>query len=577
MIKTGIDKLDYYTSGVASGEIDVCKWVRLSVDRHYSDLDRWGVKKKQGNPYYFEARAAAHYVGFFEEKLRHYDGVFAGQPFTFEPWQWFAFGSPFGWLRYQRINDKPVRRFRELDVFVPKKQGKSIWIAGTMLYMLEYDDYPGAQVYSLALNRSHAETLGYRDAEILVNSSPELKAKYRVNKGAATRGIYFDGMNSHVKPLVSKEEIADGPKIHVAANDEVKDWENFDLYNTLINGTASDPMAMVINISTAGDNKTSLGYERQAYVEQILDGRIEDDQTFGIVYGIDEGDEKEWDTERVWKKANPNYGITVSKEYYDNRVKAGRNNQHNKAIFLTKHLNMWVDSVSGWLNMDAWDKCGADIKIEDHESWQCIVSIDLASKIDLTVRLKLFFQDDRCVIFPSFYMPEEVLQDDKKYNEAMRSQLRRWADMGHITLTSGSTVDYDVIKEDVKQDFRDYDVVEMPYDPWNSTQFINSLDKDGIDIDLMTEYTQAGYKAWTEPMKETERMILEGRLIHDNNPVMRWCMGNVVIRLDNNDNIRPEKELPQNKIDGAIALFQAVAVGIIRMQEDTTPGDLMVV
>lgn len=588
---TGLDKLYSYCEGVKSGEIEVCKWVRLAVERHYKDLERFGINhydpdkgkfdKKKGSEYYFDPGACQYYVDFFEENLQHYDGVFAGKPFIFEPWQWFSFASPFGWLKYERIEDKAVRRFSELDVFVPKKQGKSIWIGGTMLFMLEYDNYPGAQVYALALNQSHAKTLGYRDAEILAKKAFK---KFNVKGGAATSGIYFEDMNAHIKPMVSDAIRADGPKIHMAANDEVKDWENFALYNTLVNGTASDPMALIVNISTAGDNKISLGYERQSYLEQVLDGRIEDETTFGVIYTIDTDkedgeekskDEKEWDTERVLRKANPNYGITVGSDYYQKRIKSAQNSQANKSDFLTKHLNVWVDSLSGWLNMDAWDACGdKELSMDDVAHYSCVVSVDLASKIDLTVVEINFFGDDQCYTFPFFYLPDAVLQDDKKYNEAMRSQLRRWADNGHIELTQGVTVDYDVIKDKVLWAFREFDVIDMPYDPWNATQFANDLQKEGIDVDLMTEYSQMGYSAWTEPMKTTEQLILEGRLKHTGSPVMRWNMGNVVVRIDNNDNIRPLKELPQNKIDGAVALFMGVARGYIAMEEDNTGGEV---
>lgn len=229
--------------------------------------------------------------------------------------------------------------------------------------------------------------------------------------------------------------------------------------------------------------------------------------------------------------------------------------------------------------MDAWDACGdKNLNIEDVKDYPCVVSIDLASKIDLTVVELNFFGDNQCWVFPYFFLPENVLHDEKKYNEAMRSQIRRWADMGYITLTEGVSVDQDAIMKVVLQAFKDYDVIDMPYDPWNSTKIINDLQKEGIDVDKMTEYPQMGYAAWTEPMKETEVMILNKRLHHTSNPVMRWCMGNVVVRVDNNDNIRPLKELPQNKIDGAVALFMSVARGAIAMEESqATDGDLFVV
>lgn len=596
IVDTGIEKLDAYCRAVYSGEIEVCKYVKLAVKRHYRDLKKYGVnhydtesgkfEKDQKEDFYFDPAAAQYYVNFFEENLCHYDSVHAGKPFIFEPWQWFAFASPFGWLKKDRINDVAIRRFSELDIFVPKKQGKSIWIAGTMLFMLEFDGVPGAQNYGFALSQSHVKTLGFNDATILVKESPTLNKRYNRKKGAAYDGIYFDENNSFIKPYVSDAKKADGPKIHFAANDEVKDWEDFDLYNTIVNGTAADPTAIIANITTAGDNKISVGYERQNHIENILEEKVVDEYTFGVIYGIDtdkkEGEEKskdelEWDTERVWKKANPNYGISVQKDYYEKRVASAKSSQANKNDFLIKHLNCWVDALSGWLNMDAWDACGdAGLKIEDVKEYDCIVSIDLASKIDLAVVEKSFFKNGECWTFPTFYLPEGILTDDSKYNDAMVSQIKRWASDGYITLTPGPTIDYDIIEQEVLQAFRDYNVINMPYDPWNATQFVNGLHKKGIDEELTVEYGQQGYAQWTEPMKEAERMILNGLVHHDKNPVMRWNMGNVVTRVDNNDNIRPLKQLPQNKIDGAIAFFMSIALGMIREEESQGEWDEVV-
>lgn len=596
--KTGIEPLDNYCESVQTGEKLAGEYVKLAVQRHYDDLEKYGInhydteadafeKEPEPDPkYYFDPAAVRYYVSFFEDHLKHYDGVFAGNPFEFEPWQWFALASPFGWLKYERISDMPIRRFDEMDVIIPKKQGKSIWIAGTMLYMLEYDHYPGAQIYSLAINRSHAETLGYRDAEIMVQNSD---LEYNVKMGAAYRGIYFEPNNAHVKPLVSKEQIADGPKIHMAANDEVKDWDNFQLYETLVNGTASDPTAMIINITTAGSNQLSLGYERQEYIESVLDGMIEDEQTFGVVFTISKDDEKEFkealaerkeyeEIEHIVKKANPNYGVTVGSDYYRKRYTTAQTNQHNRNSFLRKHLNVWTESLDGWLDMGAWDKCkDPDLNIGDVMDLECTVPIDLSSKIDLTGVGKVFTDGKEAWVFVDFYLPQRVLTDEDRYTDAMRGQIKAWSDQGWIHIIPGETIDQDYIQEDVEDCFRRYDVRDMPFDPWNANQFINNLQKAGIDVDKMTEYSQSGYKPWTEAMKTTEKMILEGNLHHNGNPVLRWNMSNVAVREDHNDNIRPIKENPQNKIDGAVIVFMGISRAIVANEEEETGGEVFVI
>lgn len=580
MIKTGIDPLDSYCEGVYNGDIDVCKWGKLAVERHYRDLERWGVGREQAlerdAPFYFEPEACMHYVNFFEKELKHFDGVFAGKPIEFEPWQYFVWGSPFGWLETERVMDMPIRRFDEIIVLVPKKQGKSLVIAGTVLYLIDYDNYPGAQVYMLANNREQVKGLGYRDAEKMVEGSQNLSDRFRINKSAGDRGIYCDPMNSFVRPQTSKPETSDGLKVHGVANDEIKDWTDFEIYDTMRDGTSTDPNSLVINITTAGENTESLGYERQRYLEKILQQNVEDNRTFGIIYGIDEEDKENWDSLEVAKKANPNFGVSVPKSYYEDRIKKAKQSKRSKAVYLTKQLNDWGHSTSGWLNLERWDKCAdRSLTMDDVNHLPCIVTVDLSSKIDLTEVKYTFFEgyeqeNVKFWTFCNFYIPEARLKkaDDQK-SDAYREQLQEWEDQGWITLAGDETVDYSLIKDNIKEFWKQHDAVKLGFDPWNAQQTINDLQNDGLPVDDMVEYTQAGYKNWSEPMKQTEAMIFEGRITHNGNPVQRWCMGNVGVKEKHgdNENIRPVKITDGEKIDGAITLIMATGVHMYAVEE----------
>ncbi|MNX56583.1 Phage Terminase [compost metagenome] len=61
-------------------------------------------------------------------------------------------------------------------------------------------------------------------------------------------------------------------------------------------------------------------------------------------------------------------------------------------------------------------------------------------------------------------------------------------------------------------------------------------------------------------MKELEAAIRSGRFHHDGNPIMTWCVGNVIGKNlpGNDDVVRPIKQGNDNKIDGAVALIMAV-------------------
>lgn len=569
-LKTGIEPFDNYCEGVASGDICVNKWVRLAVERHYMDLER---QSDDDFKYYFDCGACLHYINFFKRELEHYDGIFDGDPIIFRPWQYFVWGSPFGWLEKHPKYDMPVRRFEESIVIVPKKQGKSIIIAGTVLYLIDEDDYSGAQVYMLATSQKHAEKLGYRDAETMVERSDRLKKRFRVNHSAGDRGIYCDERNSFVRPQTSKPETNDGLKVHGVANDEIKDWVDFDIYDTMADGTSTDPNSLILNISTAGENTDSLGYDRQRYLEKILEGDFVDEKTFGVIYGIDEGDKENWDSLEVAKKANPNYGISVPESYYEGRIKKAKQSKRSKAVYLTKQLNEWGHSTSGWLDLQRWDDCGSDLTIDDLNHLPCIITVDLSSKIDLTEVKLTFFkgydqQTTEFFVISNFYLPEMRLQktDDQK-SDAYRNQLNEWQDKGWITIAGEETVDYSKIKKDITGWVQTLDIIKLAFDPWNAQQTMNDLQEEGMPVDKQLEYSQSGYKNWSEPMKQTEAMILEKRIHHDRNPVQRWCMGNVGIKEDVNGNIRPVKVVESEKIDGAVTLIMATGTHMYAVDE----------
>lgn len=573
--ETGIQPLDDYCKGVDSGAIDVCKWVELAVQRHHSDLRR---QDDEDFPYAFEPKACLHYVDFFREHLEHFDGVFAGRPIKFEPWQYFVWGSPFGWLKKERIQGMPIRRFSEVIILIPKKQGKSIIAAGTVLYLIDWDQYPGAQVYMLATSREHVKQLAYRDAERLVENNPALKDRYRINKSAGDRGIYYDQMGSFIKPQTSKPETSDGMKVHGVVNDEIKDWMEFQIYDTMADGTSTDPNSMIFNITTAGDKVESLGYERQRYLEKILEGEVEDDTTFGVIYGIDPEDKDNWDSLDVARKANPNFGVSVPEEYYENRIKKAKQSKRSKAAYMTKQLNDWGHSSDGWLDMARWDSCGREMSVQDVEQMPCIMTIDMASKIDLTVvHLTFFdsydFENVTFRTFADFFVPEKRLRKgDDQHTDAYSDQLLEWTD-GWVDVSGEEVIDYSDIKARIKQYYRDLNVVKISFDPHNFEQMrqdlirdLNFSDKQADQVFL--QINQNAYKSMDNPIKEVEALVLQERILHNFNPVLRWCVSNTRIEETTYGYLKWSKPVQGEKIDASVTLIMAIATYIYAVEDD---------
>lgn len=562
-----------------SGEIDVCKWVRLAVERHYQDMERSKVPQF---PYYFEPAAASHYVSFFEDYLKHYEGAVSGEPIIFEPWQWFSYGSIFGWLkkkefRGDRLEDIPIRRFRVANIFVPKKNGKSIISGGTALYMMDFDEWPGAQCYILAKNQSHAKELGYRAAVNMIENSEILKERYKVKEGAAFMGVYFkDNNNAFYKPITSKPESEDGRNVHFCGPDETKDWRERAIYNVMKNGTVNAPNSLIMSTTTSGTHQDSLGYDQQKYTEKLLEGSISDETTFGIIFTVDpedrlneagEEDPDWWMREKLWKKANPNYQISVYKEALESLAKQARESPGERNDFQTKHLNVWHSATEEFIEPDKWNRCLVhtfkplmnDIKesIKPFAGRQGYGGLDMGPVSDFTsLEFALEPEEDGKIwdAISFFWIPKDTIPNRKNGH-----LITPWVSDGYIYTTPGNTTHQDFIEDAILTIAEQVSVKEIAYDRYRMDMIIQHL----MDEDLLMVPFGQGYVSMNPAVDNLERMVLEKRLNHGGNPVLSWMLSNVSIRKDPSGNRKFDKERSQDKIDGVVALAMALSRAIV--------------
>lgn len=582
--KTGINPLDDYCEGVKSGKIDVCKWVRLAVDRHYRDLKK---SEKKSYPYYFEPKAAEHYVHFFRDHLRHYEGVVAGDPIIFEPWQWFAFGSIFGWLKKERFKGIPIRRFRNADIYVPKKNGKSIISGGTALYMMDPDEWPGAQCYILAKNQSHAKELGYRAAANMIQQSEYLSSRYKVKEGAAFMGVYFaENNNAFYKPITSKPESEDGRNVHFCGPDETKDWREREIYNVMKNGTVNAPNSLILTTTTAGTHQDSLGFERQKQLEKILEGIIEDETTFGVIYTIDESDKLNkkglpdpdwWLKKSVWKKANPNYGVSV---YEDALISLANNavmSPSERNAFQTKHLNVWHSALEDFIEASKWARCltkkfepvMVDLKerMKPFSGREAFGGLDMGTVSDFaSFSLALTPLKDQKVwdLIPFFWIPELTIPNRKN-----RLTLLPWIEEGYITTTPGETTHQDFIEDIIFQIAEMLSIQEIAYDRFRLDMIIQHL----MDEDITMVPIGQGFVSMGPIVNNLERMVLERDINQGGNPVLAWMISNIVTRKDPAGNRKFDKDKSDDKIDGIVTIAMALSRGVLSLNEEGSVYD----
>jgi phage terminase large subunit-like protein len=542
MANPHVVKANYYARAVVGGGVPAGKYVRLAAERHLNDLKR---SKEKGYPYYFDIEAAERACAFIE-LLPHTKGKWAreAQRLVLSPWQCFIVAVLFGWKR--RKNGK--RRFRELYAEIPRKNGKSQLGAGIGLYMLIADEEFGAEIYSGATTEKQAwEVFG--PAKQMIERTPKLAKAAGVEVWAKSLSIPSDG--SKFEPVIGKP--GDGSSPSCALIDEFHEHDTPDLIDTMQTGMGAREQPLTAIITTAGYNLGGPCYDKHGEAKKMLDGLIENDELFAVIFSIDEGDD--WADPASLQKANPNFGVSVDMDFLLAQQRRATMNPIEQNRFKTKHLNVWCSAKNAWMNMQQWALCeDKGLSIEEFAGAPCWFVLDLASKNDICAFVQLFKKTinglDHYYAFGRYYLPEDAIEEAKS-NQAL---YRKWVIQGHLFATEGAEIDFDVIREEVKTLSSKYAVEEVVYDPWRATQLAHQLAKDGATV---VEYRQT-VQNMSPAMKEVMAAVKAGRFHHDGNPVLNWMISNVVAKEDAKENIYPRKEKPENKIDGPVALIMGV-------------------
>jgi phage terminase large subunit-like protein len=537
-----------YAKAVDAGTISAGGYAKAACRRFLADRNRKGWR-------YRLDQVAAERVCKFVELLPHVKGHWAApRPghtnlIRLEPWQCFFLVNIFGWRRRDS-----TRRFREIYLEVPRKNGKSLMAAAIGLYMLTSDSEPGAEVYAGATTEKQAWEV-FRPARLMALARPDLITHYKLEVNASNISIGSTG--SKFEPLIGKP--GDGASPSCAIIDEFHEHQTPDQYDTMLTGQGARRQPLMLIITTAGDNLGGPCYDKRMTMARILDGTVEDDEKFAIIYSIDDGDD--WMSADALIKANPNYSVSVGTEFLQSRQREGMENARRAGVFKTKHLNLWLQARNAFFNMDRWAECRSEeVSLASLKGKRCRVSLDLASKIDIAAMQLLFPLDEgKFALFGRYYLPEETIA------KTANDHYRGWAASGHIIATDGEIIDFDRIKEDILTLASDFELVEVCYDPFQATHLATQLMAAGVPV---VEYRQT-VQTMSEPMKTLDAWITARKIVHDGNPAMQWMMANVVARDDAKDNVYPRKLRNEDKIDGPVAAIMAIGRHLADANPDT--------
>jgi phage terminase large subunit-like protein len=553
-----------YVADVLEGRRPACKWERLACERHVRDLARQGGDNFPYvfNPELVDARGKtyrpAERICGFAELMPHIKGDWAarGETILLQGWQVFILASIFGWVH--RATHK--RRFRKADLFVPRKNAKSTLAAVVGLYMLAADGEHGAEVYSGATSRDQALEV-FRPARLMAHG--QVGAAYRAHYGVLVNisSLVVLDTNSKFEPVIGNP--GDGASPSCALVDEYHEHDTSDLYDTMWTGMGARRQQLLLMISTAGNNIGGPCYTHQVELQKILQGLLADETRFGVVYGIDADDD--WTKPQTLIKANPNFGVSVFEDFLLTAQVEAVRDPRKAAIFKTKHLNIWVNAASPWLNLEKLQRAADPTMREaDFRGEQCWEGLDLASKVDIASKSKVFRRmlDDgwHYYAFTRNWLPEATVQKPEN------GHYQAWVTAGHLVQTSGNMINLRQIQEDVEADSELHVIAEIAMDAWGSREIAPNLQDGGftvVDVPMTT-------RNLSEPMKLIAALVDGGRFHHDGNEASMWMFANVEVHEDRNENVFPRKAKAENKIDAAVATI--LAVGRAMAGEDGQAG-----
>ena len=523
---------------VLAGEIVAGRLVKLACKRHINDIKK---SKRKNYPYKFDAELAETRLDFYK-LCRHYKGDFAGKAIEPELWQCFIQGSVFGWV------DKKTgkRRFKEVYEQIAKKNGKSTDAATTALYCMTVDGEPGAEVYSAATTRQQARII-FKTAQEMIRQSPSLRAMYN----SLTNNINVPATSSKFEPVSSEANSLDGLDIYCALIDELHAHKTREVYDIIKGGTAARSQPIIWVVTTAGYNLNGICKERYDYAVKVLEGSTDDDTLFAYIAQIDPDDDP-FD-EKVWIKANPNLGVSVRIDDIKRKAKEAAELPSAYNMFLCKHMNIWVNALNAWMNMEKWNASGKG-KFPILKNKPCWVGVDLSKKIDLTSAVAVFpLKNGYYAAVHHSFIPEDSISEKERIDKVSYAA---WIREGYITAIPGEVIDQSWIEEWILNNWcRKYKVQEIDYDPWSASEFAQHLEAEGLTC---VEVRQ-GYATLSEPTKELEKLVYSGKLIHFDDPVLRWSMSKVIVTTDPAGNIKPNKDKSPNKIDPIAALITALS------------------
>ncbi|MGA8172312.1 MAG: terminase TerL endonuclease subunit [Methylocystis sp.] len=538
---------------------------------------------------WFDHAKADAVVALWPTVFRLTEDRFFGKPFYLSQWQEIVVRLLVGWKIPVEVLDpetrqprfEHVRLFRRLMLWVPRKNGKSEFLAALGLLFFALEGVVGGQGYVFGRDEKQGKIV-LDKMKAIVGQDARLAAAVKI----LGKSLWIPQKRAGFVVLSGKPEGKHGRSPTISIGDEMHEWLTHDLATTIRQGMGARLQPIELFASTAGLKTALVGCELFDESSKILAGPIDppengedeghgiyDPTTLVVMFAAAEDDD--WRDEEVWRRVNPNLGVSPTIDFLRREARLAKDNPRAESHFRRYHLNQWVEAITKWLPMKKWDACA-----RERDGWKrqrealrgrrCFGGFDISSTLDITALCWLFeplAEGDPWDIFVRFWVPEENIERRAKTD---RVPYDRWRDIGALTATPGDYVDQEYVRAAIDEGLAEFDVVAIGFDPWNATKLVTDLMGDGLEPERLLKVRQ-GIPSLGEATKAFEKLVYAGLIDHGGHPVLRWMAQNALVRFDRNMNFAPDKEHSREKIDGVVAIVIAEAVAISAAPVET-PG-----
>lgn len=477
--------------------------------------------------------------------LKHTKGQWRGVPFELLPWQDKIICDIFG-----TVKESGYRQYNTAYIEIPKKNGKSELAAAVALYMTCGDSEWGAEVYGCASDRQQASIV-FDVAVDMVDQCPALKK--RIKPIMSVKRLVYQPTNSFYQVLSAEAYTKHGLNVHAVVFDELHAQPNRNLYDVMTKGSGdARTQPLFFLITTAGNDRNSICYEVHQKAKDVLEGKKIDKTFYSAIYGMEDNDD--WGKEENWYKANPSLGHTIDIEKVRAAFQSAKENLAEENLFRQLRLNQWVKQSIRWMQMDRWDECAFPTELDMLRGRECYGGLDLSSTTDITAFVLVFpprDEEEKFIVLPYFWIPADNLATRVRRDHVPYDI---WDQQGYIKTTEGNVVHYGFIEAFIEELNTAYNIKEIAFDRWGAVQMVQNLEGMGFTV---VPFGQ-GYKDMSPASKELMKLVLEKKVSHGGNPVLRWMMDNIYVKTDPAGNIKPDKEKSTDRIDGAVALIMAL-------------------